>query len=130
MVSNGGAARKRAAGPTDQSGVIATARQPACRTERDIRAGAGAFQLIFKGLQQRQKRFKMPERKKTLREVCHNLTIILQKKEILKGVKILRRHFLPPLFPHRPRHTATGNMCESDREVWEQGLIIIKGNCG
>lgn len=74
----------------------------------------------------------MPEKKITLREVCHNLTIILQKnkKKILKGVKILRRHFLPPLFPHHPRHTATGNMCESDGEVWEQGLIIIKGNCG
>lgn len=64
MVSNGGAVRKRAAGPTDQSGVIAAARQSACRTERDIRAGAGAFQLIFKGLQQRQKRFTMPEKKK------------------------------------------------------------------
>lgn len=63
MVSNGGAVRKRAAGPTDQSGVIAAARQPACRTERDIRAGAGALQLSFKGLQQKQKRFKMPEEK-------------------------------------------------------------------
>lgn len=122
MVSNGGAVRKRAAGPTDQSGVIAAARQPACRTERDIRAGAGAFQLIFKGLQQKERCFKMPEEKKNLWErfaskFVDNYTsnILLERGKDLK--EVLYFFFLPPLFPHHERHTATGNVWE-----WQRGL--------